>query len=151
MEEGSMTMQLTSPAFAEGEQIPARHSCDGDDLPLPLSWSGAPEGTAEFALVMDDPDARGFVHWVVVGMPAGTDGIEQDGLPAGAREGRNDFGGVGYRGPCPPSGTHRYVVTLYALSSPIQVSEAPTAEEVRRAAGSVTLAEVQLSGTYTRG
>jgi Raf kinase inhibitor-like YbhB/YbcL family protein len=146
----AMDFQLTSSAFAEGGDIPSRHGCDGGDAPVPLAWSGTPDGTAELAVVMDDPDARGFVHWVVVGIPASADGLAESGLPAGAREGQNNFGRTGYGGPCPPSGSHRYVFTLYALSAPLQVSDAPSADEVRTAAAGVTLGEAQLGGTYTR-
>ena len=99
---------------------------------------------------MDDPDARGFVHWLVVGIPASADGLSGGALPAGAREGGNDFGRTGYGGPCPPSGSHRYVFTLYALSEALQLSGTPTADELRRAAGGRILAEARLSGSYAR-
>lgn len=144
------TLRLTSAAIEDGGTIPARYTCDGEDSAVPVEWSGLPDGTAELALVLDDPDARGFVHWVVVGIPAGADGLPEGGLPEGAREGRNDFGGVGYRGPCPPSGSHRYVLTVYALSAPLQVPDAPSAEDVRRAAAGITLAEATLSASYAR-
>lgn len=146
-----MAFQLTSTAFVEGGGIPAEHTCDGADRPVPLAWSGTPEGTAELALVMDDPDARGFVHWVVVGIPGDACALEGGRLPAGAREGRTDFGRAGYGGPCPPSGTHRYQFTLYALSEALSISGAPTADDVRAAAAGRTLAEAQLTGRYTRG
>jgi Raf kinase inhibitor-like YbhB/YbcL family protein len=145
-----MPFQLTSTAFAEGADIPSEHTCDGANRPIPLEWTGAPDGTAEFALVMDDPDARGFVHWVVVGIPGSATGLEGGSLPAGAREGRGDFGRAGYGGPCPPSGSHRYQFTLYALSSPLGLSGTPTAAEVRTAAADKTLAETHLNGLYTR-
>lgn len=146
-----MSFSLTSSAFAEGGSIPAEYTCDGTNKPIPLAWTGAPDGTAEFALVMDDPDARGFVHWVVVGIPGASTGLEGGALPAGAREGRGDFGGSGYSGPCPPSGTHRYELTLYALSSPLNVAGSPTASDVRSAAAGKTLAEAGLTGRYSRG
>jgi len=146
----TMNLQLTSSVFSDGGAIPARHTCDGDDAPIPLDWSGLPDGTAELALVMDDPDARGFVHWLLVGIPPTAEGIGEASLPPGAREGRNDFGGTGYRGPCPPSGTHRYVLTLYALARPLELSAAPTADDVRRAASGITLAQAQLAGAYGR-
>lgn len=143
-------MQLSSAAFEEGGQIPPRYTCDGEDVSPPVSWDAVPAGTAELALVMDDPDARGFVHWVVVGIPPAAGQLAEGQLPAGTRQGRNDFGGTGYRGPCPPSGSHRYVLTLYALSAPIAVSDAPTAEEVRTAAAGLTLGEERLSTSYAR-
>ena len=74
-----MAFDLSSTAFSDGGEIPTRHTCDGDDAPVPLAWSDSPAGTAEFALLMDDPDARGFVHWLVVGIPAGADGLPDGG------------------------------------------------------------------------
>ena len=145
-----MTFSLTSPAFAEGADIPRDHSCDGGDAPIPLQWSGEPPGTAEFALIMDDPDAGGFVHWVVTGIPAGEGRLDAGSLPPGVVQGRNSSGGTGYRGPCPPSGSHRYVFTLIALSSPLGLSESASAADVRAAAGSKTVGQVQLTGRYTR-
>ena len=144
-----MAFRLTSSAFADGAAIPSDYTCDGADLRPPLAWSGAPPETAEFALVMDDPDARGFVHWVVVGIPADATSLGER-LPAGAHEGRTDFGRVGYGGPCPPSGTHRYVTMLYALSEPLGLSGSVSALDVRRAAQGETLATAVLTGTYRR-
>jgi len=144
-----MAFTVSSPAFQQGASIPTDYSCDGADKQLPVAWEGAPAGTAELALIMDDPDARGFVHWVVAGIPASASTLAE-ALPAGAAAGRNDFGNVGYGGPCPPSGTHRYVVTLYALSAPLGLPGAPTAASVRSAAAGKTLGTATLSGTYTR-
>src|SRR6188508_371466 len=93
----AVTFAMTSPAFSEGGAIPSGHSCDGADKPIPLAWSGVPDGTAELALIMDDPDAGGFVHWVVVGIPPAASGFDNGHLPAGAHEGRTGFG-VGYGG-----------------------------------------------------
>src|SRR5215212_3889267 len=90
-----MDFSLTSPAFDEGAEIPASHTCDGGDAPIPLRWSGAPDGTTELALLMEDPDARGFVHWIVVGIPAESSEIGEAGLPDGAVEGRTGFGRSG--------------------------------------------------------
>ena len=144
-----MAFELTSTAFAEGGQIPSDYTCDGGDSPPPLAWSGAPAGTAEFALVMDDPDARGFVHWVVVDISADATALGAS-LPTGAREGRTDFGRTGYGGPCPPSGSHRYVTTLYALSASLGLSGSASAADVRRAAEGKTLATAVLTGMYQR-
>jgi hypothetical protein len=138
-----MTLTLTSSAFSEGGTIPRDYTCDGANRQLPVAWSGVPEGTAELALVMDDPDANGYVHWVVTGIPAGTTSIA-DQLPAGVQSGQP------YRGPCPPSGTHRYVLTLYALSAPLGAA-ASTSSQVRSAAADKTLAAATLTGRYTRG
>ena len=145
-----MPFTLTSSAFAEGGEIPAAYTCDGANTPIPLAWSNAPAATAELALIMDDPDARGYVHWVVVGIPPSANAFGGDSpLPAGARDGRRS-GGTGYTGPCPPSGTHHYVFTLYALSTPLSLPATPTADEVRQAAASSTLAATTLTGTYRR-
>ena len=141
-----MTFSLTSTDFTDGGPIPMELTCDGADRMPALAWSDVPEATQEFALVLDDPEARNFVHWVVAGISGST--LEISGsLPAGAREGRNDFGGRGYRGPCPPA-RHTYVLTLYALSAPRGVTGDLTAEAVRRAAADNTLATASLRGTY---
>ena len=142
-----MTFRLTSTAFAQGGQIPSEYTCDGAGRRPPMSWSGAPADTAELALIMDDPDARGFVHWVVTGIPASTTELG-DALPPGALEGRTDFGRTGYGGPCPPSGTHRYVTTLYALSEPLGLTGTLNALDVRRAARGITLGTAVLTGVY---
>jgi Raf kinase inhibitor-like YbhB/YbcL family protein len=145
-----MDFRLTSQAFDDGGEIPARHTCDGEDVPPPLEWSDVPAGTAELAVIMDDADARGFIHWVVVGIPADSGGLPDGRLPARAREGANDFGRAGYGGPCPPSGSHRYVLTLYALSQPLQLSGSVTADAVRSAAEGKISGEARLEGRYAR-
>ncbi len=144
-----MTFMLSSPAVSDGGEIPSQYTCDGADEVLPVAWSDPPPGTVELALVMDDPDARGFVHWVVAGIAAPASSLGGS-LPAGAVAGRNDFDNVGYGGPCPPSGTHRYRLTLYALSAPLSVAGTLTAAAVRAAAASKTLATATLTARYTR-
>ena len=144
---------LTSPSFSEGGPIPVKHSCDGQDLSPALSWDGAPAGTAVFALIVDDPDANGFVHWVAYNIPGGPGGGLAEGVPAAGPppQGRNGFGRTGYGGPCPPSGTHRYRFTLFALSQPIAVTGTPTAADLRGVmATRVLLGQTTLTGTYTR-
>jgi Raf kinase inhibitor-like YbhB/YbcL family protein len=143
---------LTSPNFAEGGAIPFKHTCDGENLSPALSWQGAPQGTVSFALVVDDPDARGFIHWVVFdigGGPAGSlpEGVRSADSPA---QGRNDFGQKGYGGPCPPGGTHRYRFTLWALSGRLNLSGNPSAAEVRTATTNLILGQTTLTATYTR-
>jgi len=143
---------LESPSFVEGGSIPIKHSCDGQDVSPALVWEGAPAATAAFALIVDDPDARGFIHWVVYNVGGGPAG----GLPDGAGsskappQGRNDFGRVGWGGPCPPGGTHHYRFTLYALSAPLPLSCTPTSGEVRGALARVLLGYTTLTATYTR-
>jgi Raf kinase inhibitor-like YbhB/YbcL family protein len=147
---GTSTMQITSDAFEDGGRIPSEHTCDGADISPPLSWSDVPDGTDSFALVVDDPDARGFIHWVLTGI-----GGEVRELAAGegdsiGRPGRNDFGGAGWGGPCPPA-EHEYRFTLYALSEPIEVAGEADAAAVRDAMRGHILAEATLTGVYARG
>src|SRR6476659_1589346 len=121
-----MTFRVTSSSFDHEGPIPARHTCDGADVSPALAWSGVPEGTVSLALVVDDPDApdprhpkRTWVHWVVYGIPETVSALPEGAhpLPAGAREGKNDWKTTGYRGPCPPIGRHRYFHKLYALDA----------------------------------
>ena len=144
-------MRLSSEAFEEGSAIPSDHTCDGPDTSPPLAWSDVPDGTAAFALIVDDPDARGFVHWVLIDIP----GDRRD-LAAGEGDdvgvpGSNDFGRTGWAGPCPPSGEHRYVFTLYALDAPLELGEGASADQVRGALADHSRGEAQLTGVYIRG
>lgn len=143
---------LSSLSFADGGAIPMRHSCDGDDVSPALTWEGAPRGTVAFALIVDDPDALGFNHWVIFDISGGTHGSLPEGVTpnAIAAQGRNDFGRAGYGGPCPPSGTHHYRFTLWALSSRLNLSGTPSAAQVRTALTTKILAQTYLTGTYTR-
>lgn len=144
---------LESPAFPEGGAIPRQFTCDGEDVSPPLTWSGAPDETASLALIVDDPDARGFVHWVVFDLTGSSSGGLAEGIsasPDAPPQGRNDFGRIGWSGPCPPSGTHRYQFTLYALDDELGLVGTPSADEVRTAAAGHVLAETALTGTYTR-
>jgi Raf kinase inhibitor-like YbhB/YbcL family protein len=148
-----MTLTLSSPDFANGSAIPRRHTCDGEDVSPALTWEGAPDESRSLALIVDDPDARGFAHWVLFDV----DPVATGGLPAGyaasrdaPRQGVNDFGRPGYTGPCPPSGSHRYVFTLYALDALLGLPGTPRAEEVRQAMSGHVLAEARLTGSYRR-
>ena len=143
---------LSSPSFGEGGVIPMRHSCDGADVSPALAWEGAPRGTVAFALIIDDPDARGFIHWVIYDIPGGSVGSLPEGVTptAVAPQGRNDFGRPGYGGPCPPSGTHHYRFTLWALSSRLGLNGTPSAAEVRTASTTRILGHTTLTATYTR-
>ena len=143
---------LTSPSFAEGGAIPVELACDGLDLSPELAWDGAPTGTQSFALIVDDPDARGFTHWVVYDIPGGKagslpQGLNPSDLPA---QGRTDFGRTGYGGPCPPSGTHHYRFTLWALSATLHLKGTPSAEDLRTALADKVLAQTTLTATYER-
>ena len=143
---------LTSPSFDEGGAIPIRHSCDGTDVSPELDWEGAPQGTVSLALIVDDPDARGFIHWVVYNIPGGSSGSLREGMHPNDTplQGRNDFGRTGYGGPCPPSGLHHYRFTLWALSARLRFDATPSAAEVRTALTIRTLDQATLTGTYTR-
>ncbi len=144
---------LTSAAFAEGEAIPSVYSCDGEELSPPLEWSGAPDGTSAYALIVHDPDAGGFVHWVVgnispilANFPEGY----STELPEEAAQGENGAGTIGWLGMCPPSGTHTYVFTLYALFEPADVPQGVNATELLAEIESKTLDQAVLTGTYSR-
>lgn len=155
-----MTLILTSGAFAAGAAIPARHSCDGADVSPALAWSGAPAGTAAWALIAEDPDAPGgsWVHWVLFNLPAGTTALPEgvaktERLEAlgGALQGRNDFRRIGYGGPCPPPGrAHRYFFRLYALNAALPLQAGATRQEVERAMRGHVVGEATLMGTYAR-
>lgn len=154
-----MEFTLTSSAFAPGARIPTRHTCDADDLSPPLAWSDPPEGTESLALISDDPDAPvgTWVHWVIFDIPATVrslpEGLSTAGDPdslAGARQGTNDFRRLGYGGPCPPSGTHRYFFRLYALDTALGLKPGASRADVDRAMSGHILAEAELMGKYSR-
>ena len=143
---------LTSSAFAAGDSIPDRHACEGEDLSPPLSWTAPPEGSRTLALILDDPDApRGrFVHWLRWGIAPDTSGLGE-GQPA-PLEGRNDFGTVGYRGPCPPRGhgSHRYRFRLHAVAGELGLRSGAGVAELERALSGNVLAVAELIGVYRR-
>jgi Raf kinase inhibitor-like YbhB/YbcL family protein len=157
-----MTLSLTSPAFPANGEIPKEYTCDGKGETPPLQWSGAPDGTKSFALIVDDPDAPDpkapkttWVHWVVYDIPASATALPKAAtakiLPAGAREGVNDFKHTGYGGPCPPVGRHRYFHKLYALDATLGDLGRPTKAALERAMQGHILAQAELVGTYQRG
>ena len=150
------TMKITSTAFVEGESIPVKYTCDGEDVSPPLRISGIPEGTRSLALIADDPDApRGtWVHWVVHGIPPETTDLPEDyaaGLPGGAGHGSNDFRDRGYGGPCPPGGSaHRYFFKVYALDKKVGLKPAAAKADLLREMEGGILGRGQLMGTYQR-
>lgn len=156
--EAAVVMTVTSPAFAAGDSIPAKHSCEGGDVAPALSWSGVPAGTRSLALVVTDPDAPGptdapttWVHWVVYGLPPGTTGLpEGSALPPGARQGLNDWKRAAYGGPCPPVGRHRYVHTVYALDADLGDLGQPDRTALLRAMEGHILAQGELVGLYRK-
>jgi Raf kinase inhibitor-like YbhB/YbcL family protein len=153
-----VALRLTTTAFTPGGDIPARFTCDGEDVSPALGWDGVPEGTRSFALVMDDPDApRGtWQHWLVYRLPADARDLPEavpadEALPAGARQGRNDFRRAGYGGPCPPPGpAHRYYFRLYALDIMLDVKPGAPRAALDRAMLGHILAEAALMGRYRR-
>ena len=156
-----MAFSLTSSAFAPDGEIPTAYTCEGRDVAPPLAWSGAPAGTKSFALVVDDPDAPDpkapkmtWVHWVLYDLPPGTtslpEGATSRSLPAGTREGKNDWKRTGYGGPCPPIGRHRYVHKLYALDTVLPDLNEPTRAQLEKAMEGHVLARAELVGTYQK-
>ena len=151
-------LDVTSSAFADGAEIPAKYSCDEDDVPFPLSWSGDPAGTQSLALIFDDPDAPGdkpYVHWVMYDIPPNMSGFESvskdERLPNGAAQGENSRGKTGYTGPCPPGGeTHTYVMAVYALDTTLGLEPGASRGEVEAAMEGHVLASGQLTGTFGR-
>ena len=149
-----MTLTLSSPDFGEGGTIPRRYTCDGEDVSPPLSWAGVSDGAVSLALIVDDPDARGFAHWVLFDLaPTATSDVPAgySASPDAPPQGTNDFGRPGYAGPCPPSGSHRYVFTLYALDTLLSLPGAPRLSEVRQAMRGHVLAEARLTASFRRG
>jgi Raf kinase inhibitor-like YbhB/YbcL family protein len=151
-------MELSSPAFRQGQPIPAGFTCDGDDRSPTLAWSGAPTETRSFALLCEDPDApRGmWVHWVLFNLPADAVELEEGvpplpELPSGARQGANDWSRPGYGGPCPPPGNpHRYFFRLYALDALLNLAPGATRADLQTAMSGHVLADTSLMGTYQR-
>ena len=147
---GVPAFTLLSDDVRDGDALDPLFTCDGQKVHPGLKWSGEPEGTKSFALTLEDPDAPMgiFTHWLVVDIPAGVNYLERAGkLPASAHELKNSFGGAGYGAPCPPSGTHRYVFTLYALSAARLEGGQPSIE---KSIPKLTLAKAVLSSRYAR-
>ena len=152
-----MAITITSSAFTEGAMIPKKHTCDADDISPDLKWSGVPKEAKSLALICDDPDAPvgTWVHWVLFNIPADVNALPA-GIPAdaalknGSRHGKNDFRKLGYGGPCPPGGTHRYLFKLYALDTVLSLDSGSTKAQVVAAMKGHILAEGQLMGKYKR-
>lgn len=158
LKEGGMVLTVSSPVFQEGGKIPTKYTCQGQDVSPPLAWGEPPVGTQSFALIMDDPDAPGgvFTHWVLFNIPSESRQLPeavpaQAQLSSGALQGKNDFGRVGYGGPCPPPGRpHRYRFTLYALDELLDLKAGASKKQVLGAMPGYILAQGQLVGTYER-
>jgi Raf kinase inhibitor-like YbhB/YbcL family protein len=154
-----MTLRMTSPSFDHEGEIPAKHTCEGADVSPSLTWTGIPPDAKSLALVIDDPDAPDprapkttWVHWVVYDLPPTITGLPEGTreLPAGAREGRNDWKTTGYRGPCPPVGRHRYLHKLFALDVVLPDLGQPDEAALARAMKGHVLAQTTLLGTYAK-
>ena len=154
---GAMEFNITSPAFTQAQPIPSRYSCDGENISPALAWSEPPAATQSFVLIFDDPDAPGgiWVHWVLFNIPAAARSLPEaippdPTLADGSIHGTSSFRSLGYGGPCPPGGTHRYFFKLYALDAALQLGVGATKAQVLAAMEGHTLAETELMGTYTR-
>jgi Raf kinase inhibitor-like YbhB/YbcL family protein len=148
-----MPFEMTSSAFAQGEPVPEKYSCKGEDLSPPLAWGDPPAGTLSFALIMDDPDAPvgTWDHWIVFNLPADVRALPEGMQPGdlNSANGVNSWGRGNYGGPCPPSGTHRYFFKLYALDTTLSMDEIPDKGQLLAAMGGHILAETELMGTFS--
>jgi Raf kinase inhibitor-like YbhB/YbcL family protein len=152
-----MSIKVTSTAFKDGQMIPKQYTCDGANVSPPLSWSGVPANAKTIALIVDDPDAPGktWVHWVVYDLPVSATALPEnvpkdEKLTGGGKQGTNDFRKIGYGGPCPPKGTHRYYFKLYALDIETSLNPGATKDQLLRASEGHVVAQGQLIGTYNR-
>jgi Raf kinase inhibitor-like YbhB/YbcL family protein len=150
------TLRVSSPAFADGGRIPVLHTCDGGNISPALEWTAPPANTRSLAVIMDDPDARGWVHWVLFDLPADVRSLPE-GIPpsaphpAGGVYGKGNAG-IGYVGPCPPEhgGPHRYSFRVYALDSRLDLPSGASKAEVKRAMRGHVLSSGELVGMYSR-
>jgi Raf kinase inhibitor-like YbhB/YbcL family protein len=160
-EEIVMAMTITSPAFVHNGTIPARHTCDGENISPQLEWHSVPAGAKSLALIVDDPDAPDpsapkmtWVHWVLYDLPADTHGLIEhtvaETLPRGTLQGLNDWHSAGYGGPCPPIGKHRYFFRLYALNIVLPDLQSPTKSTLEKNMQGHVLAQSELIGLYQR-
>ena len=150
-------MQIQSSAFTESQSIPQKYTFDGQDVSPQLTWTGAPQGAKTFAVIADDPDAPAgtWVHWVIFNLPAQTsslpEAVPKTNSAAGGTQGKNDFGNIGYGGPCPPPGkAHRYFFKLYALDTTVNLQAGARKQELERAMQGHVLGQAALMGTYQR-
>src|SRR5664280_193984 len=154
---GGGKMQITSSAFTEGNMIPAKYTCDGQDISPPLEWKDIPADTKSFSLISDDPDTSmgTWVHWVAFNIPSGIAKLDENVKPEkefknSMMQGNNDWPKIGYGGPCPPSGTHRYYFKLYALDTILPLKPRASKSQLLNAMRGHVLAEAQLMGKYKR-
>ena len=155
---GSVSFQIVCTAFSAGGTIPQKFTCDGPDDSPQLTWTDPPAKTQSFVIILDDPDAPvgTWVHWVIYDLPANARGLaegvaKQEQLSSGARQGRNDFGKIGYGGPCPPAGKpHRYFFKVYALDTKLDLKSGARKSDLERAMQGHILVQAELMGRYGR-
>lgn len=158
MEEVKIVLDISSSAFEEGSRIPIKYSCHGEDVSPPLRWDEPPSGTQSFVLIMDDPDAPGsiFTHWVLFNIPSTTRQLPEaipstNQLSDGSLQGKNDFGKIGYGGPCPPPGSsHQYRFTVYGLDRMLDLKAGASKKQVLEATEGSILGQGQLTGSFQR-
>lgn len=145
-------MQITGTALENNAKIPKKYTCDAENVSPPLSWSETPEGTQSLALVVDDPDAPAgtWIHWIVWNIDPSVKEIKENSVPAQAIQGRNSFGDTKYGGPCPPSGTHRYVFKLYALDSRLDLAQGSDIAQLEKVMEGHVIDKSELIGLYSR-
>jgi Raf kinase inhibitor-like YbhB/YbcL family protein len=150
-------MKISSPAFAEGASIPAKYTCDSENVSPPLEWADVPADTKSLAVIVEDPDAPSglFVHWLLYDIPPKEKGLTEGVGVAGPKsgggtQGKNGFGKIAYGGPCPPSGTHRYYFHLYALSAATNLPAGASREQLQNAMHNHVLQHAELMGRYAR-
>ncbi len=152
-----MQIEISSSAFVHEGYIPQKYTCDGANVSPPLSWKNLPQGTKSIAIINDDPDAPmgTWVHWIIYNIPAISNGLPENIKPMeklsdGTLQGKNSWGKIGYGGPCPPSGTHRYFFKIYALDTVLDLKSGATKDELLRAMKGHILAEGEFYGKYSR-
>ncbi|PIS42757.1 MAG: YbhB/YbcL family Raf kinase inhibitor-like protein [Candidatus Kerfeldbacteria bacterium CG08_land_8_20_14_0_20_40_16] len=145
-------MKITSSAFQNNQSIPAKYSCDGEDVNPPLTFSELPDNTQSLVLIMDDPDAPAgtWVHWTIWNINPTTTEIAENSVPEGAVEGITSSGSAGYGGPCPPSGEHRYIFKLYALDAMLELDASADKAALEQEMQSYILGKADLTGLYRR-
>jgi Raf kinase inhibitor-like YbhB/YbcL family protein len=153
----NMEIEIESRAFGQGESIPAKYTCDGANISPQLSWNCSVEGVKTFAVIVEDPDAAGgnFTHWIVYNIPSKVNSLMENttptkNIPDEILMGTNDFGRIGYGGPCPPSGIHRYYFRVYGLNTAVHLDSGATKKEVMKKMEGHIIARGELMGTYQR-
>ncbi|MEK7582186.1 MAG: YbhB/YbcL family Raf kinase inhibitor-like protein [Patescibacteria group bacterium] len=145
-------MKLSGTAFEEGDNIPSKYTCDGENINPPLAISSVPKGAKSLTLIMNDPDSPSgtWLHWSIWNIAPDTQKIDEHSVPSGATEGKTSFGNIGYGGPCPGSGEHRYFFKIYALDTTFDLPITTDEEKLLRVMGGHILEQTELMGKYER-